>query len=105
MVLQKSFPALEHYNPLMKNELGGLPDSLLWKMDEFNMRNSLAVVGSALGENEPIHKCCESCLKAFSLEKADSSQEKAIIEKIFDCRTGHNGYYVDGEELIVVGEV
>jgi len=102
MVLQKSFPALEHYNPLMKSELGELSESLLWKMDEFNLRNSLAVVGSAFGETESIHKCCESCLKAFSLEKADSSQEKVIIEKLFDCKTGHNGYYVYGEELIVV---
>lgn len=83
----------------MKNELVELSDSLLWKMDEFNVRNSLAVVGSDFGEKESIHKCCESCLKAFSLEKADSSQEKVIIEKIFDCKTGHNGYYVNDGEL------
>ena len=76
-----------------------IPEALIKEMEGFVKRNALAVVGSK-GCKE---RCCNRCLKAFSLKKAEDfslSQESVdLLDAMFNCEVGHYGYYLDGEGL------
>ncbi len=50
------------------------------------------------------YTCCNRCLKAYLLERA---REWAVgegvfgfIEAFFNCETGHDGYFLDGERVL-----
>ena len=76
-----------------------IPAALVKEMDDFVKRNVMAVVESE-GCNE---RCCNRCLKAFSLKKAEEfslgQESRDILDAIFNCEVGHDGYYIDGEGL------
>ncbi len=86
-----------------KVKLGGgvdIPSALVKEMEDFVKRNALAVVEKSEGCNE---RCCDRCLKAFSLRKAEEfklGQESIdVLDAMFNCEVGHHGYYMDGEGL------
>ncbi len=49
------------------------------------------------------NKCCPWCLKAHLIGKAKEKDMEGwaiwLIDQILPERTGHNGYYLDGEEI------
>jgi len=80
-----------------------LPKKLRVEIEAFKQRNALVVVGSRIKGKKPIYSCCPRCLKAFVLKKAGEMELGEIVEgmlvSLFDCEWGHNGYYMDGEDL------
>jgi hypothetical protein len=72
------------------------------ELEFFSIRNAIT------GKNqfgEHISNVCMQCLRAFALEVANSLDfdlsEKDSIDRAFDCKIGHNGYYLDSGELKV----
>src|SRR3989338_9637177 len=99
-------------------KLGSLPKEILNETKSFIKRNSLAVVAYKIENHKPLHCCCSRCLKARLMRKCDElgmkdkpsvsihspkhgqvKEHKKIISEIFDCETGHDGYYLDGSKL------
>ncbi|MCU0642051.1 MAG: hypothetical protein MUF61_00525 [archaeon] len=76
--------------------IGELPLFLREKMAEFIERNK--IISKKTGSH-----CCTWCLKAHLLEKAREkgmdSWAIELIEQIFPGNAGHNGYYMDSEEV------
>lgn len=108
MILKKSYPALERATSLEgaggKIILHGLPDSLLVELENFAKRNACAV---SEVEGGKIHHCCNKCLKAYALKKAkeiqlDEKRMSWLIDMFGEETEGHEGYYIDEEELIRV---
>ena len=111
MVIKKISKALEDgfllgasvLNKLMK--ITNLPDVLLKEADSFMKRNSLAVIACNVLDKEPVHECCPICLEAHLIRKAKElglEKEKKEILKIFEFKVGHEGYYLDKEEVIKI---
>ena len=50
--------------------------------------------------------CCNKCLKAHFIEKTKTLNLKKenlkIFEKLFNCKAGHNGYYLDQERVVKI---
>jgi hypothetical protein len=97
------------YTPLLERPLvfasKSIPLSIIKEVEQFVIRNCLIKV-SQEHSLSPMQRCCPHCLKAFVLQIA---QEQGINEKVqkellrkLPGSIGHNGYYVDGEELIAV---
>lgn len=113
-------------NALSKGLL--IPDSIISKIDDFIKRNSLRDKNTK--ENQ-MSQICPKCLKAHAVKKAREiglnlktinylsrifkahavkkaknlgfdSDSIADLEQIFDCEPGHNGYYLDKDELIKI---
>jgi hypothetical protein len=87
----------------MNSEIS-IPLSLIEEMDRFVVRNALVDLGKRRNGNLKYgFKCCNRCLKAFALGKARElglNQETiGIIDALFDCETGHDGYYLDADNL------
>ncbi|MBS3088531.1 hypothetical protein J4402_02005 [Candidatus Pacearchaeota archaeon] len=108
MILKKSYPALEHAVSLEGTGgriiLHGLPDSLLAELENFAKRNACAV--SEVEEGK-IHHCCVKCLKAFALRKSkeiqlDEKRTNWLVDMFGEETEGHEGYYIDGEELVKI---
>ena len=101
MVLQKRFPAFEHLLSLARDiELEeNFPKAFLVEMEEFIRRNSIVnVKGKCRLE---VSYCCPKCLKAYAISKAKQMGVKKgmnLIEML-DKECGHDGYYLDKEEL------
>lgn len=82
-----------------------IPDALVKEMDKFVERNALVDLGEeavSKGKGREVkcrYRCCPSCLKAFALIKASEmklGQESIdLLDAMFDCDTGHDGYYLD----------
>lgn len=84
-----------------------IPLELIKEMDGFVARNVLV----DLGENTKLNtggskcrfRCCNRCLKAFALSKAKdmclSAETTELLDALFDCETGHDGYYLDAGNL------
>ena len=74
-----------------------IPDSYLAELNEYIQRNSVAQVGSK-------HFCCHRCLKAHSIKKANEYGlgpcAVYIIYSLLNCESGHEGYYLDGDDLV-----
>ena len=84
-------------------KLTNIPESLLKEADSFMKRNSLAVVACNVHNKEPVYECCHCCLEAHLIRKArELGLEKEEIQKIFECEIGHEGYYLDKEEVIKI---
>ena len=112
MVIKKISKALEGgfligVNIFYKlTKITNIPDLLIKEADSFMKRNSLAVVACNINNKEQIHECCPSCLEAHLIRKAKelglNNNHKEAIQKIFECKVGHNGYYLDRERLVRV---
>ena len=104
MILKTNSQALEKQNKTLP--LGVYPYLVLIKdISSFMQRNNLAVPSAPTKEvGQPI--VCERCLKAHSLKRAQElSLPRAIVNMIenrFDCPVGHDGYYIDEDELIKI---
>jgi hypothetical protein len=90
-------------------ELTGLPERKISKTlqkeaEAFKERNSIVIVGHEIKTKKPIHKCCQSCLKAHLIKKAESlGLDRDLRELLFsmvEYETGHYGYYKDQDKLI-----
>ena len=88
----------------VKGEFGiGLPHRLLLELHAFVRRNRVV----DLGDEFTIDHCCKRCLKAFLLERAEdhglSGEQLTFLDTYFSCETGHDGYYLDGDDLLNLG--
>lgn len=85
-----------------------IPDNLIAEIESFIKRNTLVIRKDAVTGGK-VHHCCHHCLKAHALKIASEIglDEAALnyIDSIFDCIAGHDGYYLDEEELIKFGSV
>jgi hypothetical protein len=90
-------------NLLKKGSL--FPDELINEMEEYAQRNEILDSNIYIQDNS-IHKCCPNCLKAHTLAKARELgvQEATInnLARFLKGETGHNGYYLDQDELIKI---
>lgn len=81
-----------------------LPDSLISEMGLFVSRNNI-IDGCDVNKNS-LSCCCPNCLKAHALNYAKKlGMNKSYIlalQMMIEGNIGHNGYYLDGEELIKV---
>lgn len=82
---------------------GKIPLALLDEMKLFCSRNVLIFPLREPNSFEA-YPCCQRCLKAFAIEKAKELElgegVLALLDKMFDCETGHDGYYLDGEHVL-----
>jgi len=78
-----------------------IPDNLARELENFAKRNSIF---STKVDDKLVHHCCPSCLKAHALKKSEELNLdcKEAIEEMFECETGHLGYYLDEEEIIKI---
>jgi hypothetical protein len=82
------------------HKLPFIQKAFLDELELFSFKNTI------LGKDEHgdyMANVCLQCLKAFALQKADSlgysAMEKEEIDNLFECDTGHDGYYLDCGEL------
>lgn len=75
-----------------------IQDDLIAEIDRFCDRNNFKPP-----ENE-LHTSCPDCLKAHALKTAarfgSDSRSIAFLSAFLKGNIGHDGYYLDGEELI-----
>ena len=78
-----------------------IPDEFLDEVRKYAKRNAFAFDSYSIhqGENITIKACCKHCLKAYIIQKARelkiNSESVSVIEEVFDCEGGHNGYYLE----------
>lgn len=86
-------------------KLREMPREVLDEMKGFIQRNSLAVIAYRVEGRKPLHCCCSRCLKAH-LERVCKDfglpEEIKKVSEIFNCESGHGGYYIDNSELFKV---
>ena len=90
---------------LLKKKAQGLlegvfvSDALISEIDSFASRNN-----TANSENGELHTACPSCLKAHAIAKARELGLDQLsieyIDKILEGEIGHQGYYLDEDNLI-----
>jgi len=95
MLLQKKLELLK---------LGMLiPDTLISEMESFASRN-IIIEEKNQQTADYMQACCPSCLKAHAVSSAKKIglNNKAIsaLQNSLKGNLGHNGYYLDGEELV-----
>ncbi|MAE49814.1 hypothetical protein CMI48_03235 [Candidatus Pacearchaeota archaeon] len=88
----------------VKGQFGvGLPHQLLLELHAFVRRNRVV----DLGDEFTIEHCCKRCLKAYLLERAEgygvSGEQLSFLESYFSCEAGHDGWYLDGDDLLNLG--
>ncbi|MBI3334131.1 hypothetical protein HYZ97_01475 [Candidatus Pacearchaeota archaeon] len=81
-----------------------LPSTFVEAIQAFRESNSVATTYSIHGK--PTYRYCERCLKAHAMKTA---QEIGLDSRILRCleqalpgETGHDGYYLNHEELIKI---
>ena len=102
MILKTNSQALEKQNKTISGEVFSYL-VLIKDINSFIQRNILAVSSAPTKEfGQPI--VCERCLKAHALKRAQELDLPRtivnLIENRFDCPLGHDGYYIDEDELI-----
>jgi len=84
---------------------GSLVDFAI-EIRNFVKRNSLGVFASRISDKKEIHYCCPRCLKAFAMKKSEEMKLSPLVSNsvvsMFDCEWGHEGFYIDGDELVEV---
>jgi hypothetical protein len=79
-----------------------IPDILIAELEDFAVRNSV----NALHKKKNEMHCCTRCLKAHAKRKSDelglNKKAREFLISLFQCEEGHNGYYLDKENLIEV---
>jgi hypothetical protein len=75
-------------------------------MEDYAEKNDLVKSVFYIDEMNSLYKCCPNCLKAHALVKARELgvEEETInsLSKLFKGEIGHNGYYLDEDELIKI---
>lgn len=75
-------------------------DDLIAEIDLFCQRNNYK------RPEKELHTCCPNCLKAHAFMKAKeigvSEEGIDIIFSVLKGSLGHEGYYLDGDELIKI---
>ncbi len=91
----------EKHQALLKGIL--IPDDFIAELDSFCSRNSIVSLKRLPRGSSRLSSCCPNCLKAFALQKADEMLlgdfAYQFINKLIHGETGHDGYYLDNEEL------
>lgn len=81
-----------------------LPGKFIEKIESFRIKNCLAVTRSL--ENQKKIHCCQNCLNAHALKIArEMGIESSLLpyfDFIFPGEVGHEGYYLDEDNLIKV---
>lgn len=98
--------ALMHHKLRLLSKGLLIPDYLISKIESFAMRNDVLISYKNNLEVEDMHHCCPHCLKAHALQEAKkiglSKEVLSAIEKMFKGNIGHDGYYMDKEELVKI---
>ena len=91
---------------LLKVKIDGLKrgiiihDDLISEIDAFCERNNCQTPVNEL------HTCCSRCLKAHAFRKAKeigvSKDGMKVIFSLLNGKIGHEGYYMDGNELVKI---
>ncbi|MBI2451876.1 hypothetical protein HYV50_02235 [Candidatus Pacearchaeota archaeon] len=91
---------------LERNGLGRefekMPEELLIEIEAFSHRNPLGTLAYRLKDKKEIYYCCPNCLKAHLIKQAQRIGRKnlrKILSRILNGEVGHDGYYIDGEEI------
>lgn len=83
-----------------------IPDDLIAELELFAQRNSLKEIIEDENQRELIDGCCPRCLKAHMLKTAErlgiSLEGRQFLSMFMRGEVGHQGYYLDGEELIEI---
>lgn len=91
-LLDKKMSALSHGTII--------PDDFVSELEEFKERNAIVAI------KDDGKVCCEQCLKAYALAKANELGfgEDAVreIDKMIKGKAGHEGYYMDEGELVKI---
>jgi len=83
-----------------------IPRSLLHEINVFTLRNPVIEVASKVKSKTPVYGCCSRCLKAYLIKRSKAEGfgkevEKALCDML-KCETGHDGYFIDGDDLVEV---
>ena len=89
---------------VVKTEKDAFPDEFIREIKRYAKRNAFTLDYTIHNNHSNrIKVCCSQCVKAHALEKAKRMNlgKEAIksIEEMFECEIGHNGYYLDREEV------
>lgn len=84
-----------------------LPDNLIAELEEFISRNVVIKLEAETPRTSlELGKCCIRCLKAHAIRRGmETGLDKvslAFLEGLFDCETGHDGYYLDSDKLVKI---
>jgi uncharacterized protein YbaR (Trm112 family) len=75
-----------------------------WLLDELNAYTEQNAILTKIKDDAREIVCCPNCLKAHALTLAKKmnvdKRIKKKIETFFKCPIGHNGYYLNGNELV-----
>jgi len=70
-------------------------DKMIPELRKFEKRNAILKKG-----------CCPRCLKAHAVKRAQSMKLEpkliSLIRNLFECETGHLGYYMDRKAIVKV---
>ena len=88
----------------VRNKKSGFPEEFINEVKRYAKRNAFTLDYTIHDrQKNKIRVCCSQCLKAHALEKARKmnlgNELIKKIEEMFECEAGHNGYYIDKEEL------
>lgn len=82
-----------------------LPEILQKEIEKFILNNAILQSNCYPTEKH----CCPQCLKAHLIKKAKELNLKEDVFKIIDFyikeQAGHNGYYLDRDELVSIEEI
>jgi len=103
MVLKKITPASEHAFSVVEHA-PQVPKEFWIELDNFVNRNTIAETSDRNGKTK--HYCMH-CLKAHALKIAQQrglkNGEMKLIGRLFEKNhLGHEGYYIDGENIIKI---
>ena len=83
-----------------------IPDDLIAELESYAERNPLHKLVKNAQSKKEIMGCCPRCLKAHMLKTAENlgiSQEgRQFLSLFMQGEAGHNGYYLDADELIKI---
>ena len=93
---------IEEYKSIVNRHSLSLPASLLIELQSFLQRNRILKSKEVVPEED----ICPDCLKAHLITHAPLhgvlSSNIKILQKALPGKSGHGGYYLDGEDLRVV---
>ena len=89
-----------------------VPNAMIRDVELYILRNGIKGQDYALHEvekiddSEELHKCCPHCLKAYALNKGKEYGMTSFgilkLSEALPGKIGHDGYYLDAEELVRV---
>ncbi|HLC31196.1 MAG TPA: hypothetical protein VJK51_00875 [Candidatus Nanoarchaeia archaeon] len=70
------------------------------ELEKYIQRNTLALITDP--QKRPWNGCCPFCLKAHLLKRAQTDLDKKTINQTIRGKPGHDGYYLDADDLLPV---